>query len=256
MKVAYLQTNPKFLKVAENLRRVEANLARVSADLIVLPELFSSGYNFESKKQVAAVAESVFDGPSVEFLRNMARKKNAAIVAGLAEKHQGKFYNSAVFVTPKKTEVYRKVHLFGREKLFFTPGNRGFRVFEWKGVKIGVMVCFDWFFPEACRTLALKGAQVIAHPSNLVLPWCPETMKSRSLENRVYSITCNRAGRENNLTYIGQSQIVDPWGKVLKRAPKAGESSAVVTIDPKLARSKELNRFNDLFRDRRPSTYL
>jgi predicted amidohydrolase len=117
------------------------------------------------------------------------------------------------------------------------------------------MVCFDWFFPEAARTLALKGADLIAHPANLVLPYCPEAMRTRCLENRVFAVTCNRVGRERGLRYIGQSQIVDPWGKILSRASGTLEASAAVSVDLRLARSKRLNAANDLFSDRRPAVY-
>jgi predicted amidohydrolase len=254
MRVAYLQTAPKFLRVEHNLDRAEQQLKGLRADLIVLPEFFNSGYNFQNAGEIAAVAEPL-DGPTVRRLRKIARAKGAALVAGFPEKSGGKFYNSAVFVTPQAVQVYRKVHLFSGEKKFFSPGNLGFRVFPWKGARIGVMVCFDWFFPEAARTLALKGADLIAHPANLVLPYCPEAMRTRCLENRVFAVTCNRVGRERGLRYIGQSQIVDPWGKILSRASGTLEASAAVSVDLRLARSKRLNAANDLFSDRRPSVY-
>ncbi|MFO0767873.1 MAG: nitrilase-related carbon-nitrogen hydrolase [Nitrospiraceae bacterium] len=90
---------------------------------------------------------------------------------------------------------YRKTHLFFEETLFFDPGDSGFQVWDVGGAKVGVMICFDWFYPESARTLALMGADIIAHPSNLVLPHCPDSMVTRCLENRVFSITANRIGR-------------------------------------------------------------
>ena len=145
------------------------------------------------------------------------------------------------------------------QEFFFTPGDSGFRVWDLGQAKIGVMICFDWFFPEACRSLALAGARIILHPSNLVLPWCQRAMITRALENRVFAVTCNRVGVEARagarLRFTGQSQIVDPSGSILARAGARGESLQVVDIDPSLAASKRVTARNDLFRDRRPDLY-
>lgn len=122
------------------------------------------------------------------------------------------------------------------------------------------MICFDWFYPEAARALALQGADIIAHPSNLVLPHCPESMVTRCLENRVFSITANRIGSEarggkERLSFIGSSEVVDPRGRILHRAPREIEDLAIIEIDPAEARIKSLNPYNDLLRDRRPAFY-
>jgi predicted amidohydrolase len=123
-----------------------------------------------------------------------------------------------------------------------------------------MMICFDWFFPEAARSLALLGADVIAHPSNLVLPYCPDAMPTRCLENRLFAITANRVGSESRgkerLTYIGLSEVVDPKGKILYRASDKNEEGHVVEIDPTLARDKSLNRYNHLLKDRRDRFYV
>jgi predicted amidohydrolase len=255
MRAVYLQTNPRFLAPEENRERALRTLEGIRADLAVLPELFTSGYNFRSKKEVRRMAETVPGGPTVQALQSLARRRRMAIAAGLAERDGSRLYNSAVLVTPKQVFLYRKIHLFAREKLFFAPGNLGFRVFSYSGVKIGLMVCFDWFFPEACRTLALKGAQVIAHPSNLVLPWCPEAMKIRCLENRVFAVTANRVGRERDLSFIGRSQIVSPRGEVIQRASGTRPENGLALLDVAQAANKQLNRFNNLFADRRPAVY-
>jgi len=155
---------------------------------------------------------------------------------------------------------YRKTHLFYDETLFFSPGDTGFQVWDIGSAKVGIMVCFDWLYPESARTLALKGADIICHPSNLVLPRCPEAMVTRCLENRVFSITANRIGSEERggkkrLTYIGQSEIVGPGGAILSRAPSDQDSLRVLDIDPHQARDKALNPYNDLLRDRRTHLY-
>jgi predicted amidohydrolase len=183
------------------------------------------------------------------------------IVAGLPERSGSRYFNSAIIVgSTGFIGCYRKTHLFFEETVFFTSGDTGFQVWDIGAAKLGVMVCFDWFYPEAARTLALKGAEVIAHPSNLVLPHCPEAMVTRCLENRVFSVTANRTGSEARggkppLTFIGQSEIVTPRGQVLHRAGREQDELTVVEIEPAEARSKRLNEYNDLLKDRRSSYY-
>lgn len=261
MRVGFLQYEPQFGEVAKNLEAVKAKLDHVDADLIVLPELFATGYQFVSHSEVQQLAESVPDGPTVRCLANIAKRRRFHIVAGVAERAGGKCYNAAVVVGPSGfLGCYRKTHLFYEETQFFTPGDTGFLVWDIGFARIGVMVCFDWYYPEAARTLALHGADIICHPSNLVLPNCPDSMPVRCLENRVFAITCNRIGSEERggkerLTYIGQSEIVSPRGAILYRASRDQEDLTVVDVDPAEARNKRLNRYNDLLSDRQPSLY-
>lgn len=249
MRVTFVQTNPRFLKVEENLAAIDRKIRNIKSDLIVLPELFNTGYNFKSRREISRVAEPIPSGPTIRRLKELSSRTGSAIVAGMAEKSGRHLYNSGVFVTPSQIGVYRKIHLFYKEKLFFSPGNLGYRVFSWKGVRIGMMICFDWFFPEPCRILAVKGADIIAHPANLVMPYCPEAMKTRCLENHVYAVTSDRVGAERGLRYIGQSQIVDPNGCVLVRASRLKEETKTVTINPRQARNKKISRFNHIFKD-------
>lgn len=254
-RLGVVQTSPKFLKPGPNVREAFDLMDKQPADLWVLPELFTSGYNFKTKKEAAKCAERA-DGPLSTVLKAYAAKNGCAIAAGFAEKAGSKLYNSALLVKPDgKTRVYRKSHLFAAEKKFFAPGDTGFWVEDVKGVKVGLMVCFDWFFPESTRTLALKGAQVVAHCANLVLPWCPEGMKFRCLENRVYAATSNRIGSERGLRFIGNSQIVAPNGTLLARAGDHETRSLVLSVDAWTAKDKKLNKLNDLFADRRPKLY-
>jgi 5-aminopentanamidase len=261
MKVGYYQFNPVFGDVERNLDKVAKKLSSVRCDLMVLPELFASGYQFVSKEEVGALAESVPDGATTKRLCEVARERSMHIVAGLPERDGSRYYNSAVVVGPKGlVGCYRKAHLFFEETQFFTPGDSGFQVWDIGAARIGVMVCFDWFYPEAARTLALKGADIICHPSNLVLPHCPAAMVTRCLENHVFSITANRIGSERRggkkkLTFIGSSEIVTPRGKILQRAPASREKLAIVEINSKEARDKSLNLYNDLLRDRRTALY-
>ncbi len=258
--VAALQTSPVFGEVRAN---VDAALALLPArcDLAVLPELFATGYQFRSTAEALALAETPGDpgAYSLGRLLQAAGDTGTTLVAGLCEKAGDRVYNSAILVRPDGTTgLYRKVHLFWDEKAIFAPGDLGFPVFEACGTTVGMMICFDWAFPEAARSLALGGAQVIAHPSNLLLPWCPEAMKTRCLENRVAAATANRVGTEERtgraLTFNGLSQVVSPLAEVLQRLDGTSTGAAVGVID--LAQTDKLfTPRNDLFGDRRPDQY-
>jgi predicted amidohydrolase len=261
MLVGFYQFDPAFGEVKRNLDLVQDRLSHKHCDLMVLPELFATGYQFVSRAEVAALAEAVPEGPTTQRLIQVARDRNMCLVAGVAEQDRGRYYNSAVLVAPTGLiGRYRKTHLFSEETLFFTPGDTGFLVWDLEKARVGVMVCFDWFYPESARVLALRGADILCHPSNLVLPHCPDAMVTRCLENGLFSVTANRIGSEarggkKRLTYIGSSEIVDPQGRILHRAPRDQEEVFILEIEPTQARNKALNPYNDLLRDRRTSLY-
>jgi predicted amidohydrolase len=250
MRVGFIQMNPRFLRVEENVDLALHLLERSRADLMVLPELFNTGYNFSSRRQIERVAERVPGGFTSQKLLEVSRDRDMTIVAGLAERRGDSLYNSAIVARRGRAFTYRKVHLFFNEKKFFKPGNE-FKVFG----DLGVMICFDWFFPESARTLMLKGAKIIAHPSNLVLPFCPHAMKTRCIENRVFAVTADRIGRERDLKYIGRSEIVDTKGRILYCASSNREEVVVRKIDLLDASSKRMTRLNDIILDRRPELY-
>lgn len=265
MKAAVVQYAPKYLDVEANLTHVGEMISAVDADLLVLPELFASGYFFQSESDLRRVAEVFPDGPTCDALLDWASSTGAVLVAGLPERSDDTFYNSAVVVSPDGiVSTYRKVHLYDKEKLFFSPGDLGFQVVDLESrdgesYRLGVMICFDWYFPEAARTLALLGADVIAHPSNLVRKDCPRAMPIRALENHLFTLTANRYGTESSngevLHFIGQSLICNPSGDVLYAAPPEGDAAVVVEIDPADARDRQITARNDLFSDRRPEEY-
>ena len=260
MRIAFYQMRPVLGEVEKNLELIESGLSDAKADLIVLPELATTGYMLGSRERAFELAEPVPGGKSFEVLRELASRLNAAIVTGMAERDGQKVYNSALAVLPDGTyHVYRKTHLFFEEKELFDPGDTGFFVFDFRGVKIGMMICFDWIFPESARELALQGAQIIAHPANLVLPYCQRAMITRCLENRLFAVTANRYGYETNgkesLEFTGQSQITGPRGDILLRADKKGDMLGVVEIDPKEALDKWITPRNHVLEDRRVELY-
>jgi predicted amidohydrolase len=259
MKVGFLQFDPVFGEKQENFDRVKTLLLNYKADIIVLPELFATGYTFLSPQELSSLAEPVNGGPTYELMHALSKATGCCYAYGFAERDGDRIYNSAALVAPYGlTGLYRKNHLFFEEKFLFTPGDRGFPVFTYKGVGVGMLVCYDWIYPEAMRTLALKGAQIILHCANLVMSYCPDAHKTRAIENHVFIILANRTGTEqrdgSEYTFIGQSEIVSPGGEILVRADQQ-TCVEVNEIDPDQALDKRMNAHNDLFKDRRKEIY-
>lgn len=253
--VGYAQIDVAFKKPEKNLEKILKIVKKYDFDLIVFPELALSGYDFKNKKELLNFSfereDKIFDEIS-----NICKTSSKIVVLGFSEKSDGKIFNSSLLIDEKgKRYVYRKTHLFYRETILFEKGDTGFFVKDCKGIKIGMMICFDWIFPESSRSLSLKGCDIIAHPSNLVLPYCQDAMITRSLENRVYSITSNRLGGEGTYHFTGKSQIVSPQGIVLSRASAHSEKVSIVEIDLNLSRNKKINRYNDIFKCRRKDFY-
>jgi len=196
-RVAFVQGRPAFGRTEANLEKGLALAATIHADLVVLPELWSTGYVFSSHAEVAALAEDARTGATARALVWAARREKRHYVAGFAEVARGRYYNSAMLVGPAGVKaVYRKLHLFEREQEWFERGNLPLEVQRVGPARIGMLICYDWRFPEASRVLALRGADVIAHPSNLVYPNAQQAMLTRALENRIYVVTANRTGTE------------------------------------------------------------
>ncbi len=256
-----LQTDPRFGEIEGNVAAADALLGDLAPDLLVLPELFTTGYAFRDRAEAAAVAERFPDGPTLAWLSRASARGGGVAVGGYVERDGERLYNAAaVFADGRPLTSYRKIHLFGFEREVFDPGPGPFPVVEHRGVRVGVMICFDWRFPEAARTLALAGADVIAHPSNLVMPHCQAAMVTRALENGVYTVTANRIGTEHRpprapLVFTGASAIVTPAGVTVERGPAARPARLVAPFDPAIARDKVLASGNDILRERRPDAY-
>ena len=260
MNIGYAQFEPVFGGVSANLDAMTRLIKTVAADLLVLPELATSGYTFTSRDEAKGLAESFDDSPSLDRLQRLAAERDCAFVVGFPERDGDNLYNSAALLRPDGTrECYRKIHLYAAENDWFEPGGKPFEVHDVNGVAIGIMICFDWFFPESARSLALMGAQVICQPANLVLPWCQRAMVIRGVENHVFTVTANRVGEEARGPYrylfTGGSQVTTPTGEVLVPAARSGEAAVSTAINPLLATDKRLNEWNDLFGDRRLTQY-
>jgi len=261
MKIAFVQMNCLFGQVDRNINRALELLDGVIADLYVLPELFNTGYLFNDRAEASGYAEICPGGKTFNALDEFARVRKCYLVAGFVEQEGDKIYNASFITGPDGyIATYRKIHLFNEEKLWFDAGDKPFFIVNVGSVRVGLMICFDWIFPESMRTLALLGADLVCHSANLVLPFCQNAMLTRCLENSLYTITANRTGyddRGNNrqLVFTGMSQITGPRGEQLIRADRDSDCVQVIDINPYQARNKFLNQYNDLLADRRPDFY-
>lgn len=258
MKIGFIQFQPYLCDLSKTIESLDRLLDRaVSADLIVLPELCNSGYNFDSFNMAFETSEETANSRFIDFLISRASDNNQFIVSGFNERDGDLLYNSAVLIGPRGyIGKYRKLHLFMNEKKYFQPGNSGLPVFDIGECKIGMLVCFDWIFPETWRILAIQGADIICHPSNLVLPGLAQrAVPVQSLMNRVYIITSNRIGREKELKFTGLSTISDPIGGILLQASEDEVRVGIVDADINMARDKNITSGNNIFFDRRPGEY-
>jgi beta-ureidopropionase len=258
MRLAVGQMEPLINDVPKNLLKAKSILKRADenqVEVLVLPELCNSGYVFDSLEEAKNTAEEIPTGSFSRELRSWS-KGNKLVVAGICEqKHHGLFNSAVAFANGKHITTYRKIHLFLNEKDWFQPGNEEPPVVNFEGARFGVMICFDWIFPEMARILMLKGAQVILHPANLVLPYCQDAMRIRSIENSVFTATANRIGTERGVTFSGSSQITNTTGKRLTTLSANEEGLAFVDIDPHEADDKMITERNNLVKDRRPDLY-
>jgi len=259
-RIGYYQFRPVFGQKKKNLLKVINALHEVTADLIVLPELPFTGYYFRDRGEAMYHAEDPLDSALVESLTALCKERDFYIVTGFAERKSDKCFNSALLIGPDGLQhTYRKLHLFNEEKNWFDPGDIKLEVQTVRNTKIGMMICFDWIFPEVMRTLALQGAQVICHPSNLVMNYCQDAMRTRCIENMVFAVTANRFGSDKRLhgelKFTGQSQITAPKGGVIHKAHHQRETVFITEIDPELGLDKRITGLNDLLTDRRPEFY-
>lgn len=267
MRISIVQFTPAFCEIAYNLQQIKGLLYGLQTDLVVLPELSTTGYSFLTRDEAFDAAAEAQE-QTLDFFRQTALQLKAVIVAGFAECDGGAVYNSALIALPGGgIKIYRKTHLFFREKLCFSPGNSGFFVVEHPllDCRIGVMVCNDWRYPEAARSLALLGADIIACPSNLVSQIWHIGMAARALENKVYLAVANRCGTEirtlgegetQSLTFTGSSVLYNYTGELLEQAGKDEDRILTLEIDPLQTRDKFFNVYNDLLNDRRPELYI
>lgn len=227
-------------------------------DLVVLPELANSGYNFDSKEEALEFSEIIGKhGLLQDFLIEMACLRKVHIVAGICEREGSKLYNTAILVGPTGVlGKYRKIHLFMNEKDIFQVGNAGLPVFDAGGFKIGMMICFDYLFAEPWRILAQKGADIVCHPSNLLTENAQRCIPGIALMNRIHIATANRTGDERGIHFNGKSFLTDPFGRIIRIASEHNTEVLSYSINTGDSRNKMVTPRNHAFDDRRPDLYV
>ncbi|HEY2934155.1 MAG TPA: carbon-nitrogen hydrolase [Acidobacteriota bacterium] len=260
----------------ENLKRAVVKIgeaAEKGAQVVCLQELFRSQYFCQIEDvKLFELAETI-PGPSTKVLARIARQKKIVIIASIFERRAaGLFHNTAVVIdtSGKIAGMYRKMHIpddpLYYEKFYFTPGDLGFQSHQTKYGKVGVLVCWDQWFPEAARLTTLSGAQLLFYPT--AIGWLSgekkevnraqhqawETIqRGHAIANGVYVAVVNRVGREGKLNFWGQSFVVDPFGRILARGSEDREEILIVECD--LSLIDETRRNWPFLRDRRIDTY-
>jgi len=240
---------------AENLDKAVSKIAEAAkngAQIVCLQELFPSRYFCQTNdKKFFALAEAV-PGPATKVLEQAAKANNVVVVASLFEKDGENYYNTACVLDAdgKYLGKYRKVHIpddpenFYSELFYFKPGDLGYPVFATKYAKVGVQVCWDQWFPEGARSLALQGAEVIFYPTAIGWPtrqreqeigqaefdaWVT-VQRGHAISNTAFVAVANRTGLEDNLQFWGGSFVADPLGRILKQASHDKEETIIAKI--------------------------
>ena len=262
--------------VADNLARGLARIdeaAAAGAQIVCLPELFRSRYFCQTEDHAKFDLAEPIPGPSTEALSAAAKRHGIVIVGSLFERRAaGVYHNTAVVLDADGSlaGVYRKMHIpddpLYYEKYYFTPGDIGFQSFDSGRGRVGVLVCWDQWFPEAARLTALRGAELLCYPT--AIGWHPREkaefgaaqydawqtiQRSHAIANGVFVIAVNRVGLEGNLEFWGGSFVADPFGRVLARASHDREEVLVVPCDRALI--AETRRNWPFLRDRRIDAY-
>ena len=258
LKISLAQMDVKLGRPQENLatvRQFAEDAAAQGADVLVLPELWSTGYDLENAAGYAAgLEEGVFAETAV-----IARQHNLAIIGScLSNLGEGKFGNTAVFINQDGTiwADYSKIHLFRLmdEHQFLTAGDH-LAIAETAWGKMGLAICYDLRFPEIFRHYALNECVLTFLPAEWPHPrlahW-QTLLRARAIENQMYIVACNRVGQSKGTDFCGHSCIIDPWGEVLV---EGGEEAELLTAEIDLERVTAVRRTIPIFQDRRPAIY-
>ncbi|MFN8641815.1 MAG: carbon-nitrogen hydrolase [Candidatus Binatia bacterium] len=262
--------------VQANLQRALAGIEEAAArgaQLVCLQELFRSPYFCQSEDTATFDLAEPIPGPSTAAIGRVAQARGVAVVASLFEKRaEGVFHNTAVFIGRDGAVAgrYRKMHIpddpLYYEKYYFTPGDVGFRSFDSDCGRVGVLVCWDQWFPEAARLTALRGAEILCYPT--AIGWHPREkaefgaaqydawrtiQRAHAIANGVFVVAVNRVGLEGDLEFWGGSFVADPFGRVLAQAGHDREEVLVVPCDRRLI--AETRRNWPFLRDRRIDAY-
>ena len=258
--------------LAKALTRIRV-AAKKGAQIVCLQELFRSRYFCQSENARHFKLAETIPGPSTEALGMLAREHEIVIVASLFEKRSaGIYHNAAVVIDTDGSTVgkYRKMHIpddpLYYEKFYFTPGDLGFPSFQTRYARIGVLVCWDQWFPEAARSASLSGAQILFYPT--AIGWIPKEpravalnqraawtliQRSHAVANGVFVAAVNRVGREGKIKFWGNSFVAGPFGEIVAHANSDREEVLIAKCD--LAKIEETRQSWPFLRDRRIDAY-
>ena len=248
-------------------------LAEKGAQLIVLQELHNTLYFCQTEDVRNFDLAETIPGPSTEFFGTLAKQLNVVIVISLFEKRAVGLYHNTAVVLEKDGSIagtYRKMHIPDDpayyEKFYFTPGDLGFQPIQTSVGTLGVMVCWDQWYPEAARLMALAGAEILIYPTAIGYSdeddeaeqqrqreaWTT-VQRGHAVANGLPVVAVNRVGREDTISFWGSSFVAGPQGEILYRASEKDEESAVIEID--LGHSENVRRWWPFLRDRRIENY-
>jgi len=260
MKIAMVTTKPVVLDKQANIKKMEKYIKKIKADIYVFGELSLTGYSL--KDEIRDAAEDI-NGLSIKQIKKIAEKNNCYIVFGMPLKNsnvEGLIHNSAILIHPNgKLNVYNKWFLptFGpfEEKIFFDEGE-SFEIYDTKIGKIGLLICYDLFFPELSKLYSMQGADIIicisASPST-TRKYFETLIPARAIENTVFMVYVNLVGTQEDLVYWGGAQVYDPLANLLVKAPYFKESITTCEIDLNNIKKARANR--PVLRDIRPEIY-
>lgn len=267
--IAQLELQPGLLdENRERLIDAIRTAAASGANLVVLPELASSGYRLEGWREARAASEPI-PGPTTEVWRSEAERAGCYVVGGICERAGEALYNTVAVVGPSGVlAIYRKLHLFADERLLFEPGNVGLPVINLPFGRIGVLVCYDLRFPEALRIVSLQGADLVAVPT----AWAPgfdrtpppdgviDQVKAAAVQanlDQVFIAAASRVGADGDLPYLGSSVVVDPHGRLVY-GPAARDEEVIEVVEIDLAEARRAKVRHPLITplaDRRTDVY-
>jgi predicted amidohydrolase len=268
VRIACHQLAPVIGELDANRERALAAIAAAAdagAQVVVLPELVTSGYVFADADEARALAEPA-DGPTLAGWAARAAERGLVIAGGFAELGgDGRVYNSAAIVDPGGVRaVYRKAHLWDAEPDCFTPGDAPPPVVDTPHGRIGLIVCYDLEFPEWSRAAAVRGAELLCVPTNWPREARPDGERPMEIvkamaaaaTNRMFVAACDRCGTERGVDWVAGTVIVGPDGWLLAGPPERAEPALLVAdADLAAARDKALGPRNDVLADRRPELY-
>lgn len=266
--IACVQMDVVHGDIDKNLAKATAMIRTAAdhgAELIVLPETFSTDCNFSSRAEVFSLSEPVPDGKTTKALMALAKEKNIYITGSMVENDRGKLYNTAILVGPEGfIGKYRKLHLCEEEVFWFEPGDLGIPVFYTPFGRIALLICLDGYYPETYRICALQKADIVCIPTNWMQPpqltggirtMGPTLTMANALSNYMFVAACNRVGESDGQVFPGQSLLANQWGVPL--AGPAGDQEEIIyaTVDVIDTRIRYINATNSRLGNRRTDIY-